>query len=110
VLEGLGSFTTKERTRTQDGNGGFKVFGEKAHRDVAVYLTGVHRPPSTSSVLLKPNAKTSGLQRQTRGVMLLYPVRESEENAPAIGFEVLYPDNDLGFDINFTVRKSEGGK
>lgn len=106
-LKGIGPVTTKERTRNEDGNGGFKVFGEKAHRDVAEYLAGIQRPDSSAAFLSKPGPATIALQHRTRGILLLYPVRETEQSNPAIGFEMLYPENNLGFDLNFTVVRAD---
>jgi hypothetical protein len=42
-----------------------------------------------------------------RGIVLLYPVREEEKARVAIGYELLFPDNQLGFDLNFTVRRRD---
>lgn len=104
-VDDVGSLTTKERTRNESG--AFKVFGEGAHRVVATFLAGVERRGSTETRLLTPNVATAELKDGNRGIMLVYPVREAEKSAISIGFELLYPQNNLGYDINFTVRRTD---
>jgi hypothetical protein len=92
--------TVKERHRV--GNRGFQVFGEPAHRVIADFLVGIE---SGKSKLIAPNAATTALQNEHRGIFLLYPVREQLQDKVSIGFELLFPANDIPFDINFTVRR-----
>lgn len=103
-LPGLPEVTVKERRR-EDGGRGFQVFGEPQHRIVANYLAGID-PGEGKETLLKPNAETEAQNREGTGVVLLYPVREKEDGGVSIGFELFFPENDLSFDVNFTVRKS----
>ena len=45
------------------------------------------------------------LQDAHRGIVLFYPVRERKTDKATIGFELLFPNNDISFDMNFTVRR-----
>jgi hypothetical protein len=107
-LNGTTDLAVKERHR---GAGrGFQVFGEPMHRVIAEFLAGVE--PGKSK-LGDPNDATEALHNLHRGIFLLYPVREDEQDKikVSIGFELLYPINGLGFDISFTVRrKAESSK
>jgi hypothetical protein len=99
-VKGIGEMTVKERKRVEGR--GFQVFGEPAHRTIAEYLTGI--PPGRTK-LSRPSPATKGLFKPHRGVILLYPVRPEQKQAPSIGFEVFFPENNLQFDVNFTVRR-----
>lgn len=101
---GAGPLTVKERARVEEG-GGFKVFGESIHRTVAEHLAGVTRDPDRPR-LESPNDDTKKLQSRSRGVFLLYPVRQQESDRVSVGFELLVPENQLPFDVSFTVRKT----
>lgn len=100
TVKGVGDFAVKERHRVEGR--GFQVFGEPVHRTIAEYLAGIE---PGASALTKPNAATIPLRNKHRGVCLLYPVREQEKDDVSIGFELLFPENDMSFDINFTVRR-----
>lgn len=94
-------FAVKKRSRI---NGrGFKVFGEGRHRTMAGYLAGItfDRAPFIES----PGAATKGLASKKNAIMLVYPVRETENQAVSVGFEMLFPVNNLPFDLGFTVRR-----
>jgi hypothetical protein len=99
--------TAKERGRLE--NGVFQNFGEPAHRVIAEFLAGVQKESRKES-LVGPNTATEQLANSHQGIVLVYPVREDEDEDLSIGFEMLFPQNDLGFNVNFTVRnKSEQG-
>jgi hypothetical protein len=93
-------YAVKKRRRV-DGRR-FQVFGEPAHRCIAEYLTGVD---TKEPRLTLPNADTEALRYKHRGVLLLYPVREEQTGKVSVGFELIFPNNDLPFDVNFTVRR-----
>ena len=57
------------------------------------------------SKLVQPNPVTKRLQQAHRGTFLLYPVRETEGEKASIGFELFFPENDIPFDLNLTVRR-----
>src|SRR5206468_2075217 len=99
----VGQFAVKERHRV--AGRGFQVFGEPVHRIIAEYLAGVE--PGQSAV--KPNSETEALRTNRYGVLLLYPVREDLQDHVSIGFELQFPPNHLGFDMNFTVQKKSAG-
>jgi hypothetical protein len=99
-----GPLTVKERHRVDEGRG-FQVFGESIHRAIAKYLAGVNRDADKLG-LASPNDDTKSLQSTSRGVFLLYPVRQVETDTVSVGFELLFPENELPFDVSFTVRKT----
>jgi len=106
TIEGVGQFAVKNRKRI--AGRGFQVFGEPTHRVVAEFLTGLD--PGRAKLLM-PNEETKALQNEHRGICLLYPVREDPQAKISVGFELLFPKNNLNFDVNFTVhRKREGAK
>jgi hypothetical protein len=39
---------------------------------------------------------------------LLYPVREQEQDGISIGYELLFPENDLQYEVNFSVVRAGG--
>jgi hypothetical protein len=100
TVNGVGQFSVKERHRV--GDRGFQVFGEPIHRTIAEFLAGI-KPGSSD--LASPNSATKKLRIDHRGVCLLYPVREEPKDKVSMGFELFFPENDIPFDINFTVRK-----
>jgi hypothetical protein len=105
-LKGADALAVKERHRV--ASRGFQVFGEPAHRTIAEFLVGIEPGKST---LALPNATTASLRNEHRGILLLYPVREKPEGKVSIGYELLFPKNEIPFDINFTVRrKGESAK
>lgn len=106
-LSGVGEFAVKERQRIEQR--GFQVFGEPAHRMTAAFLASVSSDDPKKEQLTKVNAATSSLRAAHRGVMLLYPVRHLAKDPASIGFELLFPQNNLPFDINFTVRRKGEG-
>jgi hypothetical protein len=103
-LSGVQEFAVKERHRAEGGRG-FQVIGEPDHRLVANYLSGI-RPRAGTNILNAPNGETSRLRQDHLGVLLLYPVREVPNQDVTIGYEVFFPNNDLPFDITFTVRSN----
>ena len=100
-LTGVGSLTAKHRRRLEGRV--FQNFGEPAHRIVAEYLLNLSK--IEKEYLSEPNAQTQDLRDPHRGLLLLYPVREKENDPISMGFEMLFPANDLGYETNFTVRK-----
>ena len=101
-LDGVGEFSTKERSQKESG--AFKVFGEGAHRCIAEYLAEI--PPDPDSLhLSKPGKQTESLKNKKRGIVLIYPVATTKKGVILIGYEILYPNNNLGFDTNLTVLR-----
>jgi hypothetical protein len=97
-----GKLAVKKRQR--DEGRGFQVFGEPDHRKIAEFLAGIEPEPGKSK-LASPNSTTDSFQNLHRGVFLLYLVREEPQDKVSIGFELLFPNNQLPFDTNFTVRR-----
>jgi hypothetical protein len=105
-LKGVGDLAVKRRGRF--AGRGFKVFGEPDHRTIAEFLAGIQTGKPT---LVLPNAVTKPLRDVHRGIVLLYPVREEQKGKVSVGFELLFPANELEFDFNLTVRhKAERAK
>lgn len=100
-LEGVGGFTVKERQRVLGR--GFQVFGEPAHRTIARYLAEV-KPENEASRLVSPGEPTQALKNRHRGILLLYPVRQEISDQASIGFELLFPANELPFELNLATR------
>lgn len=96
----VGELAVKKRRRL--AGRGFQIFGEPDHRSIARRLAGLK---SDKQDLVTPNTATQAQQNKHRGVVLLYAVREEPSDPVSIGFELLFPDNDLPHDINFTVRR-----
>jgi hypothetical protein len=101
IVDGIGTLTAKHRKRLESGV--FQNFGEPAHRIVAEYLTGL--PKVEKEYLSRPTSETEDLFDPHRAVLLVYPVREAASDPLSVGFEMLYPNNDLPFMVNFTVKK-----
>lgn len=109
TIASLGDVTVKERHREEEGRG-FQVFGEPLHRIVARFVAGID-PGDGKDKLTSPNPEALRLEGERHGVVLLYPVRENETGDVSVGFELFFPENDLPFDLDFTVRrKSEKAK
>jgi len=109
AIANVGDLAVKERHREEEGRG-FQVFGEPLHRIVARFVAGID-PGDGKDKLTLPNPQTLRFEGERRGVILLYPVREDETGDVSIGFELFFPENDLPFDFDFTVRrKSEKSK
>ncbi len=102
-IDSVGDFNVKNRQRVSGR--GFKVFGEGPHRAVAEFLVSLDQRGKLK--LMSPNSETISLCNKHRGIVLLYPVREQENQKVSIGYELLFPDNKLGFDLNFTVRRKD---
>jgi Z1 domain len=101
---GLGStatFAVKQRHRVEER--GFGVYGEGAHRMIAEYL--IDMIDKNKNGLGCPNRETKDFRNQSRGVMLFYPVRVAEKDEVSVGFELLFPTNNLPAEIHFSVRK-----
>lgn len=92
----------KAKKRSRSGRG-FKVIGESLHRTVAELLAGLEFADKPR--IEKPSPATKQLVSKKNAVMLLYPVRETEDQALSVGFEMLFPANNLPFDLGFTVRR-----
>ncbi|MCM3904791.1 MAG: Z1 domain-containing protein, partial [Pyrinomonadaceae bacterium] len=106
-LKGVAELSAKERGRLEGRV--FQNFGEPAHRVVAEFLADVPKKAEKEN-LVEPNTATKELAGSHQGIVLVYPVREHQDEVLSIGFEMLFPKNNLGFDVNFTVRnKSEVG-
>jgi hypothetical protein len=102
-VKGVGDFAVKLRNRIPDR--GFKVFGEVDHRMVAGFLAEVTPDEPDKPRLASASAPTQSLYDPRRGIVLFYPVRERETDVVSVGFELLFPLNNLPFDLNFTVRR-----
>jgi hypothetical protein len=92
--------TVKERHR--DDGRGFQVFGEPAHRTVAEYLCNVK---NRRTELSEPNEASQRLRDLRRAIVLLYPVREKPTDFVTIGFELLFPPNDLAFTVTVSAKR-----
>jgi hypothetical protein len=101
IADNATSLTAKQRKRLDSGV--FQNFGEPAHRITAEFLTGLNKVDK--EYIVKPSQETSELMDPHRGVLLVYPVRETEQDSLSVGFEMLYPKNNLPFTINFTVQR-----
>lgn len=95
----------RNRERISGKSGRFKVFGEPRHRAVASFLAELKVVTPDKLHLRTANKVTGELRGKGQGVMLVYPVREDMNANISIGFELLFPDNSLPYDMNFTVRK-----
>jgi hypothetical protein len=102
-LPGLAPLRVKERHRVQ--NQAFSVYGEPAHRKIAEFLADIVDPEKPN--LTTPTKAIKELSDKHRGVFTFYPVRENEKGDVTIGFELLFPKNNLGWDLNFRVRKKD---
>ena len=106
TLTNVDDFAVKKRKRI--AGRGFQVFGEPPHRTIGDFLAGIGQ---SKTKLVSPNTETAALQNRHRGICLFYPVREQPADKVSIGFELLFPENNIPFDINFTVQhKGEGAK
>jgi len=111
VLElpgGLPPLKVKERQRIEGR--AYQQFGEPAHRRMSMWMAELNRE-GTAAHLFSSNDQATSLRNKHRGILVVYPVRESAGDLPKkgpadIGYEILYPANKLGYDINFTVRRS----
>ena len=101
-LNNLAPLAVKLRKRVEGR--GFHVFGEPTHRAVSRFLAGIKETDKTDE-LESANTVTQNLKSNTRGILLLYPVRTKQDDKVAVGFELLFPENDLQYDVHFTVRK-----
>jgi hypothetical protein len=99
-LKSVGDFAVKERHRVEGR--GFQVFGEPTHRLFAESLADLE---DGKSEMISPNAVLMKLRNPHRGIFLFYPVREQHDGMVSIGFELLFPQNKMAFDIHFTVRQ-----
>jgi hypothetical protein len=97
------NLSVKERQRL--ANGRFQIFGEPKHRAIANYLIEDRTEASIS--ILNPEGDTTSLKDAHRLVFLLYPVLpDNGEKSPTIGFEVLYPSNNLPAGLVYTTQIS----
>lgn len=96
---GVAELTVKLRSRDPSSRR-FQVFGEPPHRDVADYLAGISQKNFKT-----PNSATKNLKSEHMGVLLLYPVREKENDQVSMGYELFFPPNSMQFDTGFTVRR-----
>jgi hypothetical protein len=103
-LKNVNDFAVKKRKRIVGR--GFQVFGEPVHRAIGESLAEIGQ---SKTKLVSPNAATAALQNRHRGICLFYPVREQPSDKVSIGFELLFPKNNIPFDINFTVRRKDEG-
>ena len=101
------SLTVKERKRMEGVKGAFQGFGEPKHRAVADYWTGRSPRENIPGHLVNPNTETMVLRDDHRMVCLIYPVRAkkpdgSHEDFVTLGFEMLFPDNNLTQGLSYT--------
>jgi len=104
--EGL---TVKERKRMEGDKGAFQGFGEPRHRAVADYWTGRSVRAITKGRLENANSDTQNLKSASRMICLIYPVRAKKpdgghEDFVTIGFEMLFPNNNLPPGLTYTTR------
>jgi hypothetical protein len=104
--EGL---TVKERKRMDGEKGAFQGFGEPKHRAIAEYWTGRPQRENAPNPLVEATPDTRELVDDRRMVCLLYPVKAKKpdgghEDFVSIGFEILFPDNDLPAGLTYSTR------
>lgn len=105
----VGEHTFKVKRRSRVNERGFGVLGEPLHRRMAEFLAGGGFKSESRVEQAVPS--TSELASKNNAVMLLYLARENEGRPVSIGFELLFPPNELTSDVVFTVRqKSEGSR
>ena len=76
----------------------FGVYSESRHRLVASYITRVGTDVPTA------NSATRALRKARRGVILFYPVHESDNSGFTMGFALQYPDNSIPRAVVWGVR------
>jgi len=105
ILKGLET-NVRERNWVEEGEGARRLqqVGEPAHRRLAKWMCKIKT--TKGCYLESPLRKEQqNLQDSHRGVLLVYAVRPSDAKGPAvIGFEMLYPENNLPKTIGFSVR------
>ncbi len=84
-----------ERARDDGDRRRFKAFSEPRHRYIAEAIAGIGDT--------QPNPSIVELSGPGRGVMLLYPCRESNQHPISIGFALLFPKNQLVATMKFVV-------
>jgi hypothetical protein len=97
-------FKVKRRRRLD--NGRWQLFGEPAHRAVAEHILALTE--RSEPRLVNANAEVQTLVKQGLGVLLFYPVRNSVGDPVTIGFELLYPENNLRPGVVLTTRSTRG--
>jgi len=101
TIKSVGSLTVKQRSRVAKRR--FGIFGESSHHAIAEFF--VSKKDKQSIKLAGPNNATKELLNPKRAVALFYPVREEEHRPVTLGFELLFPENNLPFDLSYTVRQ-----
>jgi hypothetical protein len=105
IIRGL-STDVRERNWAEEGEakGRLQQVGEPSHRRLAKWLCKIE--PSKGCFIRRPLTKSQEqFQDAHRGILLAYAVRPGDnKKGPAIiGYEVLYPENDLKIRIGFSV-------
>lgn len=100
------TLTVKERSRIEGRR--FGIFGESPHHAIAEFLLSKNEKQSIR--LESPNEATRELFNPKRGIALFYPARETESHPITIGFELLFPENDLPIGIGFTALSPSKGE
>lgn len=103
-FKALPDLAIKSRKRMEGR--GFQQFGEPDIRALAEYLAGLDRPDKKH--ITTPGSETAKLKDKKCGILLIYPVRENEKDPVSIGFEILYPENDLGYAMHFRTQDRSG--
>ena len=116
-LKDLPELAVKERQRMEERR--FQQFGEPDIRALAEYLAGVKLPENNQidpnekleekKHIVTPEENTGKLSDKHCGILLIYAVRPEKEDPVSVGFEILYPDNDLGYAMHFTTQNHGGG-
>jgi len=105
ILKGLAT-NVRERNWVEEGEGAKRLqqVGEPAHRRLAKWMCKIKT--TKGCYLEQPLTKEQKNRQNPRtGIFLAYAVRPSDAKGSAvIGFEMLYPENNLPKTIGFSVR------
>lgn len=105
ILKGLAT-NVRERNWVEEGEGAKRLqqVGEPAHRRLAKWMCKIKT--TKGCYLEEPLTKEQKNRQNPRtGIFLAYAVRPSDAKGSAvIGFEMLYPENNLPKTIGFSVR------
>lgn len=90
------ALTVKYRSRIGD-NGRFKAFTEPDHKKLMGFLCDVEGGKSK-------NAATLALKKSRQAGILIYPVKGDKEKEVSIGFSIVFPNNNIGIKLRWTVE------
>jgi len=104
----IDNLTVRNREREDDGSDRFQQFGEPLHRAAAEFITDKPKRTTDSSRWIEdPIEDLEELQKHSKSslVCLLYPCRpKAEKEAITVGFELLFPSNNLPSGLTLTTE------